>query len=124
MLAAPRKRFSRTKRLTHANEYQRAYDAKVRKHAGPLVVFGFPAQLPHARLGLAVSRHVGNAVTRNVIKRRIREAFRLSQTELPPIDIVVRVRPHELQSVDEYRGWIVGAAKRLGPRLSQTPDDT
>ena len=121
MPTAPRLRFTRSMRLTHALEYQRAYDAQVRKHAGPLVVFAYPAKNPHARLGLAVSRRVGNAVKRNRIKRRIREAFRLSHAELPPLDIVVRVRPHETLSVDEYQGWITGAASRLSRRLEPAP---
>lgn len=111
--------FSKSSRLTHALEYQRAYEKQVRKHAGPLVVFGFPADLPHPRLGLAVSRRVGNAVVRNRIKRRIREAFRTSQAELPPIDLVVRVRPHAALSVEEYRGWLVGAAQRVSGRLTR-----
>ena len=39
-----------------------------------------------ARLGLAVSRRVGNAVVRNRWKRRIREGFRLQRRQ-PEISI-------------------------------------
>jgi ribonuclease P protein component len=46
------------------------------------------------RLGLAVSKAVGNAVTRNAVKRRFRVLFRLYEDELPPnCDIVVRAKP-------------------------------
>jgi len=123
MPATPRLRFSRSNRLTHALEYQRAYEGLARKHAGPLVVFGFKADLDQPRLGLAVSRRVGNAVKRNLIKRRLREAFRQSQHELPTIDLVVRVRPHDPLSVDEYRGWLTGAASRVHKRLLSVSDD-
>lgn len=48
---------------------------------------------PNARLGVAVSKRVAKlAVARNRIKRVIRESFRLSQNQLPTIDIVVIVR--------------------------------
>lgn len=111
-------------RLTHALEYQRAYAASIRKHAGPLVIFAYAEDdQPRPRLGLAVSRRVGNAVTRGRIKRRIREAFRQSQRELPAMDLVVRVRPHAALSVDEYRGWLTGAAARLESRARAASAD-
>jgi ribonuclease P protein component len=44
-----------------------------------------------ARLGLLISRrHAPRAVVRNRIKRCIREAFRLEQERLGPIDVLVR----------------------------------
>jgi ribonuclease P protein component len=42
-----------------------------------------------ARLGITVTRKVGNAVRRNRIKRLVREWFRHCRGELGPCDIVV-----------------------------------
>ena len=41
------------------------------------------------RLGITVTRKVGNAVRRNRIKRLVREWFRSRQRELAPCDLVV-----------------------------------
>jgi ribonuclease P protein component len=47
----------------------------------------------HPRLGLAIAKkNIRKAVTRNLIKRAIRENFRLQQHQLPCIDIVVLAR--------------------------------
>jgi ribonuclease P protein component len=47
-----------------------------------------------SRLGITVSRKVGDAVTRNHVKRCIREWFRRhSQQITPVIDLVVIARP-------------------------------
>ena len=44
-----------------------------------------------ARLGMLISRkHAARAVVRNRIKRCIREAFRLEQERLGPLDLLVR----------------------------------
>ena len=44
-----------------------------------------------ARLGLLVTRrHAPSANVRNYIKRCIREAFRLEQHQLGPVDVLVR----------------------------------
>ncbi len=43
------------------------------------------------RLGMLVTRkHAANATDRNRIKRCIREAFRLEQPALGPVDVLVR----------------------------------
>ncbi len=47
-----------------------------------------------SRLGLVVSKKVGNSCVRNLVKRRIREYFRLNRRGLPVgMDIVVVAKP-------------------------------
>ena len=59
-----------------------------------LQVFFRPGNgLPHARLGLVVSKkNAKRAHERNYMKRVIREWFRCNKETLPPYDFVVRVR--------------------------------
>lgn len=54
----------------------------------------FPNELGVARLGMSVSKKVGNAVTRNTVRRRIRQVFRSTPPDqLRDRDIVVSARP-------------------------------
>lgn len=54
----------------------------------------FPNDLGDPRLGLSVSKKVGNAVTRNTVRRRLKEIFRASLSEIPgSLDLVVSARP-------------------------------
>jgi ribonuclease P protein component len=61
-----------------------------------------------ARLGIAVPKKIGGAVTRNRIKRRLREAWRDLLPEIDPgADYVLLVR-QPLADADESRGpdWL------------------
>ena len=54
----------------------------------------FPNDLETPRLGLSVSRKVGNAVTRNTVRRRLKEVFASAISEIPgSLDLVVSARP-------------------------------
>lgn len=61
----------------------------------------------HARLGLIVPKKLASrAVTRNTIKRVIRESFRHHAHQLPPADYVVRlhqpIKPCSLTSLKKH----------------------
>lgn len=58
------------------------------------VLFILPNKLGHSRLGVTLSRKVGNAVVRNQARRRIRDIFRRRRDLLTVgFDIVVHTRP-------------------------------
>jgi ribonuclease P protein component len=96
----PSYRYRPRHRLSGKAGFAAVYQARVFKSRGPLTLHSRPNGLGHHRLGLSVGRRVGNAVARNLVKRRIREAFRLHQDVWPAggdrggYDLVVGVRPH------------------------------
>ena len=54
----------------------------------------FPNEFGTPRLGLSVSRKVGDAVTRNAVRRRLREVFYSTLPEIPgSLDLVVSAQP-------------------------------
>ncbi|MFG0283494.1 MAG: ribonuclease P protein component [Phycisphaerales bacterium JB039] len=113
--AAPRKRFDRRRRLAGRASFSAVYQARARKSRGPLILHSRPNELEHCRLGLSVGRRVGNAVTRNLIKRRLREAFRLHEADLPRparggYDIILGVRPHKPLPMARYAELLAALA--------------
>ena len=88
-----RDRFPRTLRIRRQADFDRVYQRNVYAADGVLVVQGRSNGLSISRLGLSVSRRVGNAVVRNRWKRLIREVFRRQRTAMPAgLDLVVRPR--------------------------------
>lgn len=111
------KSFPKTVRLRKSAEFEAVYG--VRQSAGDnlLVVHGRYNGLAHARLGLTVSRRVGNAVVRNRWKRSLREAFRQVRHRLPALDLVVAPRPGIQPVVAELMVSLPSLAGRVEKRL-------
>ena len=94
--AEPNFHFPRKLRLLRTAEYHRVYKQRYSVASGPLIIYGAEQtiSLSHPRIGISVSRRVGNAVVRNQWKRRLREAFRQVRCKvaLTSIDVIVVVR--------------------------------
>lgn len=85
--------FSRELRLLKPAEFKRVFECAAKVSTRYLTLLARPNDLGYPRLGMAISRkNVRFAVTRNQIKRQVRESFRHHQQELGGIDIVVMAR--------------------------------
>ncbi len=83
------RRFRRRERLRLRNDFAHVYTRRCRAGDGKLLVYVARNDLDVSRLGMSVGRRAGDAVRRNRIRRRLREAFRLSKASMPQgLDIV------------------------------------
>jgi len=86
----------RSARLSNSADFRQATTRGVRAGRPTLVVHASLSDPSHvsARVGFVVSKHVGNAVVRNRVKRRLRH---LAAVQLPGtpsgVDVVVRALP-------------------------------
>lgn len=89
-------KFPKSRRLLKHADFQRVYQTGRRQFTGNMTVFflrreAAPEEGP--RVGLTVGKVLGGSVERNRIKRRMREAVRLSPAACEgPIDIVFNPR--------------------------------
>jgi ribonuclease P protein component len=106
--------FPRKYRVRRQNDFDRIRRRNVHAADQVLVVLACENGRAHPRLGLAVSRRVGNAVVRNRWKRWIREAFRQQKAGLPAgVDLLVRPRRG---AAGDYRA-IERSLRRLAGRV-------
>jgi ribonuclease P protein component len=94
-------RLPRTHRLTKRRDFTRVQRMGARGTNQALTVVIVDGR---TRLGLTVSKKVGNAVVRNLVKRRVREIMRKDKTQWLRQDVVVIANPdaalldfHELE---------------------------
>jgi len=94
-----RMKFPRSLRLNRRSDFEKVYKQGRRHFAAHLTVFYLGREQGEGpRVGLRVGRVVGEAVERNRIKRRLREALRLHRAELSSaVDIVVHPKRSALK---------------------------
>jgi ribonuclease P protein component len=87
------KRFPRESRLLRHADFDRVYREGKRHFSTNMTVFFSPRVDPPPtglRIGLTVSRALGGAVDRNRMRRRMREAVRMTRpVNAPAIDVVM-----------------------------------
>jgi ribonuclease P protein component len=87
-------RFRPRQRLRTSAEFDRVFRRGLRLDGALFVLVAAPNDGGHDRLGLAVSRRVGGAVTRNRVRRLLREGFRrLERGARPSADLVILGKP-------------------------------
>jgi ribonuclease P protein component len=103
-------------RLTRSADFERVYRQGRSTANRHLVLYAFSNQSgPQTRLGLSVSRKVGGAVERNLVKRLLREAFARVEPELEQgHDVVVVARPSARELAErEGLGGVTSALAEL-----------
>lgn len=115
--------FPQSIRLKTPDEFKAVYDRKRSVSDALLVIYAKENTLAHSRVGLSVSKKIGNAVARNRCKRLFREAYRLSQHELPVgVDLIMIPRnvPRE-PTVAELSESLVKLARDAARKLTPRP---
>lgn len=118
----PRLNFPQRLRMKTPAEFDRCYKRKRSASDTVLIVYACENGLDHPRLGCSVSKKVGNAVVRNRFKRLFREAFRLSQHDLPTgVDFIMIPRPGEEPTQEMVKESLVKLAKQAARKLGPKP---
>jgi len=109
-------------RMKDPAEFRRVFEGRRSVSDDVLIVYGLENGSAYPRLGISVSRKkVRAAHARNRLKRLVREAFRLSKSELPAgIDLVVLPRGANVRYAAVRRS-LTTLARAVFRRLNTRP---
>ncbi len=86
--------YPRELRLLSSGDFQQVFDdVEIKIPDQRILILSRANGLDHPRIGFIISKkNIRRAVKRNLVRRIIRESFRLNQNNLPAQDMIVMVR--------------------------------
>src|SRR5207247_3318483 len=113
-------RFRPHEHLRRPADFRRVYDRRRSVSDAWLIVYACENGLPHLRLGLSVSRKVGQAVHRNRLRRLYREAFRLTRHEMPTgLDLVLIPRKPDEPTLEALKRSLPRLVRQVARKIAQ-----
>jgi ribonuclease P protein component len=113
--------FPKQLRIKRQTDFDRVFENGAVASDAQLVVHGVKNELGVSRLGLSISKKVGNSPVRNCWKRLIREAFRTNKSAMPSsFDFVVRPRRGALPEFSLVAASLPKLAKQIERRLNRS----
>ncbi|MCA9061207.1 MAG: ribonuclease P protein component [Planctomycetaceae bacterium] len=113
--------FHRHQRLRRSADIREVFATGRKRGDDHLLLFLRPNQLTYTRIAFSVSRKHGGAVRRNLKKRRLREAFRRIQNQIPQgLDLVLVPRLRSDSTVSDYSDSLLGLTTRRNSPQSRS----
>jgi ribonuclease P protein component len=112
--------FRKHEHLRRPQDFRRVYDFRRSVSDGLIIVYAAPNELPYLRLGLSVSRKVGQATYRNRLRRLYHEAFRLTRHEMPVgLDLVIIPRGGDEPTLEALKRSLPHLVGQVGRRIGK-----
>lgn len=104
-------------KLKKSSEFKKIYSKGKSVVTPYLVLYFMRNNTEYNRLGISVSKKVGNSVVRNRVKRLIREAFRLSPLTLKTgLDLVliarVRMNKADFKTTEKHLAQVLNKVRK------------